>query len=48
MKDENELKNHMVEGMSFGLMIGTGLGCVLGIFLNKLAVCLGVGMAMGW
>ena len=47
MQNKNELKNYILEGMTFGLSIGTCLECVLGILLNKLAICIGFGVSIG-
>ncbi len=37
MKNKDELKTYMLEGMSIGMCIGVSLGVNIGIFINNIS-----------
>ena len=36
MKNKDELKTYMLEGMSIGMCIGTSLGVIIGLFTDNI------------
>lgn len=47
MKNKDELKTYMLEGMSIVMCIGVSLGVNIGMFINNIPICICFGISIG-